>query len=77
MEKGNSSSSSPVLLIQGDQDQNTPLHGCGMKSAGLVKNNRFIIYKGAAHGLFVTHHKRLNSDILHFFKEIEGSACVF
>ena len=58
----------PTLIIQGDTDKNTPIEVCGRKSAQLVPGNQFIVYEGAAHGLFVTHADRLNADLLQFIK---------
>jgi pimeloyl-ACP methyl ester carboxylesterase len=56
----------PTLIIHGNADQSAPLAICGRKSAQLVPQNRFIVYEGAAHGLFLTHAGRLNADLLAF-----------
>ncbi|WP_276353864.1 alpha/beta fold hydrolase [Cohnella caldifontis] len=59
----------PALIIHGDRDVSAPFELCGIKSAQLVPNNRFIVYEDAAHGLFVTHADRLNADLLAFANE--------
>lgn len=56
----------PTLIIHGDSDQSAPIHLCGRKSAQLVQDSQFIVYENAAHGLFITHADRLNSDLLAF-----------
>ena len=56
----------PTLIVHGDRDVQAPIDICGRKSAQLVPNNTFIVYENAAHGLFVTHARRLNADLLAF-----------
>ena len=57
----------PTLIIHGANDQNAPLL-CGQRTAALIKGSQFKIYEGAAHGLFITHKDRLNSDLLDFIR---------
>lgn len=61
----------PTLIIHGDADQSAPIGLCGRKSAQLIPDNQFIVYEGAAHGLFVTHADRLNADLLAFIKRLK------
>lgn len=60
----------PTLIIHGDADASAPLGLTGERSAKLIANARLEVYRGAPHGLFVTHRERLNAD-LHAF--ISGS----
>ncbi|MDM5199325.1 alpha/beta hydrolase [Fictibacillus enclensis] len=61
----------PTLIIHGDKDRSIPVEISGQKSAMLLPKNRFILYKDAPHGLYVTHSDRLNNDILTFIKGLE------
>jgi non-heme chloroperoxidase len=56
----------PTLVIHGDRDMQAPIDLCGRRTAQLVPGNTFIVYENAAHGLFVTHADRLNTDLLAF-----------
>jgi len=58
----------PTLIIHGDGDLNTPLEITGAKTAELMPNSRLKIYKNLAHGLYITHAKRLNDDIVDFIE---------
>jgi pimeloyl-ACP methyl ester carboxylesterase len=59
----------PTLIAHGDHDVQAPINICGRKTAQLVPGNTFVEYENAAHGLFVTHPRQLNDDLLAF---IEG-----
>ena len=56
----------PTLIIHGDEDETVPIDPTGKESAKAISNNEFIIYPGAAHGLFYTEKTRLNSDLIEF-----------
>jgi non-heme chloroperoxidase len=56
----------PTLIIHGDEDKNVPIDATSRQSAEVIPDNTFIIYEGAAHGLFYTERKKLNADLLHF-----------
>jgi non-heme chloroperoxidase len=58
----------PTLVIHGDDDQIVPIAAAGARSAKLVKNATFKIYKGAPHGLADTHKEQLNQDLSAFLK---------
>ncbi|MGG3468486.1 alpha/beta hydrolase [Neobacillus pocheonensis] len=58
----------PILIIHGDKDRSIPVEISGQKSAMLLPKNRFILYKDAPHGLYITHSDRLNNDLLTFIK---------
>lgn len=56
----------PTLVIHGDRDVSAPLELTGRPSAALIPGARLAVYEGAAHGLFLTHIERLNSDLRAF-----------
>ena len=56
----------PTLIIHGDDDQIVPIADSAMLSAKLVKDATLKVYPGAPHGLFSTHQKQFNDDLLAF-----------
>ena len=56
----------PTLIIHGDDDQIVPIDASAYASAGLMPRATLKIYKGAPHGLAVTHRDELNADLLSF-----------
>lgn len=56
----------PTLIIHGDNDKIVDIEISSKKSAALIPNNQFIIYKDAPHGLFYTHKDKLNADLVSF-----------
>jgi pimeloyl-ACP methyl ester carboxylesterase len=56
----------PTLLIHGDADVGAPLALTSQKTAQLIKGSQLKIYKGASHGLMITHKDQLNADIVEF-----------
>lgn len=56
----------PTLIIHGDEDETVPIDATGKESAKVIANNEFIVYPGAAHGIFYTEKTRLNADLLDF-----------
>jgi non-heme chloroperoxidase len=63
----------PTLLIHGDRDRSAPIELTGIPSAQLIPGCRFLVYKGAPHGLMFTHMDQLHSDILQFVRETGGT----
>ncbi|MCQ6268077.1 alpha/beta hydrolase [Fictibacillus sp. WQ 8-8] len=61
----------PILIIHGDKDRSIRVEISGQKSAMLLPKNRFILYKDAPHGLYITHSDRLNNDLLTFIKGLK------
>jgi non-heme chloroperoxidase len=59
----------PTLVVHGDDDQIVPINASGARSAKLVKNATYKVYRGAPHGLTDTHKAQLNKDLLAF---VEG-----
>ncbi len=56
----------PTLIIHGTDDKNVPIEVSSEKTAKAIKNNTFIVYEGAPHGLFYTEKDKLNKDLLEF-----------
>lgn len=56
----------PTLVLHGDSDQTVPFEVSGKRAAKMVPNAKLIVYEGAPHGLFATHHERLTEDLLEF-----------
>jgi non-heme chloroperoxidase len=59
----------PTLIVHGDDDQIVPIAASAARSARLVKNAIYKVYRGAPHGLTDTHKAQLNKDLLTF---VEG-----
>jgi non-heme chloroperoxidase len=53
----------PVTVIHGDLDASCPIDMTGRQYAKLIAGARYIEYEGAAHGLMLTHARRLADDI--------------
>jgi non-heme chloroperoxidase len=58
----------PTLIIHGDDDQIVPIENAALRSAKLVKNATLKVYKGAPHGLTITHKDQANADLLTFLR---------
>jgi pimeloyl-ACP methyl ester carboxylesterase len=59
--------SQPVLLLHGDRDASAPLELTAQPTAASLANGELKIYRGAGHGLYLTHKDRYNGDVLAFF----------
>ena len=59
----------PTLIIHGSSDQTVPIDLTSRYTAKEIKHASFIEYSGAPHGLFATHKKRLNNDLICFLRE--------
>jgi non-heme chloroperoxidase len=57
-----------VLIIHGAADQSATIDLTGQRTASLVPGCRYKEYPTVGHGLYVTHAKRLNTDLLDFIK---------
>lgn len=67
----------PTLIIHGDSDKTVPIETSGQRAAELIKNNQFVVYEGAPHGLFYTERERLNQDLVNFITGDEMNASSF
>ena len=56
----------PVLIIHGDADKTVPIKASGDKTAAILPHAKYIVYKNAPHGLFITEKEKLNADLLNF-----------
>ncbi|MGZ5253918.1 MAG: alpha/beta fold hydrolase [Flavitalea sp.] len=59
----------PVLIIHGDADKTVPIESSGDLTYKLLPHAKYIVYKGAPHGLFYTHREELNIDLIEFLGE--------
>jgi non-heme chloroperoxidase len=59
----------PTLLVHGDKDASAPISITGERTARLIANCRFTIYKDAPHAIVLTHRERFISDMLDFIAD--------
>jgi non-heme chloroperoxidase len=59
----------PTLVIQGDADASAPLPLTGARTAEMLPNCRLIVYENAPHGLYLTHSRKVNADLLAFMED--------
>ena len=58
----------PTLIIHGDADNIVPIKTSGDHAAKGIADNKYIVIKGAPHGLNVTHAEELNKLLVDFCK---------
>jgi pimeloyl-ACP methyl ester carboxylesterase len=58
----------PTLIIQGDQDEVSPLDLSGRKFAEAIPGTELKVYEGAPHGIALTHRERFIHDLLTFVR---------
>ena len=58
----------PTLILHGDDDQIVPIADAAMRSSKIVQKATLKVYKGAPHGLTITHKDQFNADLLGFIK---------
>jgi pimeloyl-ACP methyl ester carboxylesterase len=56
----------PTLIVHGHGDVFAPPACTGARTHALIGGSTLLMYQGASHGLFFTHHDRLNADIAAF-----------
>lgn len=56
----------PTLIIHGGSDNTVPIEAAGDNAAKMIKDNQYLVYEGAPHGLFYTEKERLNDDLVSF-----------
>lgn len=59
----------PTLILHGDSDNTVPIHASGDRTAGLINQAQYLIYKGAPHGLWYTHRAQFNADLIAFLND--------
>eukprot|EP01035_Chromulina_nebulosa_P007302 gene7302-9850_t len=62
----------PVMILHGDDDQIVPIADSAMLSSKIIKQATLKVYPGAPHGLFATHKKQFNEDLLNFIRAVTG-----
>jgi len=58
----------PTLVLRGDDDQIVPIADSAMLSSKIIKNAKFVVYKGAPHGMCTTLKDKVNKELLAFIK---------
>ncbi|TCO59672.1 alpha/beta fold hydrolase [Actinocrispum wychmicini] len=58
----------PALVVHGDSDLFGPLDVFGRRSAELIPDSRFLVYRDAPHMLQLSHRQQLNADLLAFVR---------
>jgi non-heme chloroperoxidase len=58
----------PTLIIHGDDDQIVPIGAAALLSAKMVRDSTLQVYRGAPHGLPLTHKEQFHADLLAFLK---------
>ena len=58
----------PTLIVHGDDDQIVPIGAAALLSAKIVRDSTLQVYRGAPHGLTLTHRDQFNADLLAFLK---------
>jgi non-heme chloroperoxidase len=58
----------PTLILHGDDDQIVPIGASALLSAKIVRDSTLQVYRGAPHGLTLTHREQFNADLLAFLK---------
>ena len=61
----------PALLIHGDRDASAPMELTSVPAAKLIPGAQLIVYEGGPHGLYFTHKKQLNRDIVRFVRSLK------
>jgi non-heme chloroperoxidase len=56
----------PTLIIHGDADKTVPIEASSNRTAQMIPHADYKVYEGAPHGLFYTHRKQLNKDLIEF-----------
>jgi pimeloyl-ACP methyl ester carboxylesterase len=56
----------PVLIVHGDRDASAPIELTARPAAALIPGARLVVYEGGPHGLYFTHQRELNQDLVRF-----------
>jgi non-heme chloroperoxidase len=62
--------STPVLVIQGDQDHILPYDATGRRLPTLLKNARSVVIEGGSHAIIWTHADDVNQALLGFIDHL-------
>lgn len=56
----------PTLVMHGDADRILPIASSGARTAQLIKGAKYVVVKGAPHGMLWTHAKEVNDELVKF-----------
>jgi non-heme chloroperoxidase len=59
----------PTLIIHGDSDVFAPPASTATRTHEMISGSKLLVYRGASHGLFFTHHGRLTQDVAQFLAQ--------
>jgi len=62
----------PALILHGDADASTPLEITGRPTAAILPDSELVVYNGAGHGLYVTHHREIAAEIVRFAGQVRA-----
>lgn len=66
----------PTLIIHGDADKTVPIEASSDRTVKMIPAAEYKVYPGAPHGLFYTHRKELNQDIIAFASDANSQQTV-
>src|SRR5215208_6286513 len=58
----------PALIVHGDNDAMAPFELSARRTAAAIVHSQLKLYQNASHGLFISHRRRLNADLIEFIK---------
>jgi non-heme chloroperoxidase len=56
----------PTLVLHGDADRIVPIASSGARTAHLIKGAKYVVIKGAPHGMLWTHATEVNDELVKF-----------
>jgi len=56
----------PTLVMHGDADRIVPIASAGARTAQLIKGAKYVVVKGAPHGMLWTHADEVNKELVAF-----------
>jgi pimeloyl-ACP methyl ester carboxylesterase len=59
----------PTLVMHGDADRILPIAASGERTAKLIKGARYVVVKGAPHGMLWTHAEEVNRELVSFLRD--------
>ncbi|MFJ9414853.1 alpha/beta fold hydrolase [Streptomyces sp. NPDC101227] len=59
----------PTLIVHGAADFSAPVDVTGRRTAELIPGTTYLEYPTAGHGIYASHHARLNADLLAFIEK--------
>jgi non-heme chloroperoxidase len=58
----------PTLIVHGDSDAMSPFEVSARRAAAAIPHSQLKLYQHASHGLFLSHRRHLNADLIEFIK---------